>query len=68
MPEARAPVFSDRLATTITAKLPVLSREQALAIQDRLQGGPNIPVELLDNEKLLAIGLINKINLRGLYK
>jgi hypothetical protein len=54
MPEARAPVY-DRLVTTITAKRPVLSKEQAQVIQRCLQGGPNIPVELLNNEELLAV-------------
>jgi len=55
MPEARAPVLRGRTTTTITAKRPVLSKEQALVIQDRLQGGLNMPVELLDNEELLAV-------------
>ena len=54
MPEARAPFFNG-LVTTITAKRLVLSKEQAQAIQHRLQGGPNIPVELLDDAELLAV-------------
>jgi hypothetical protein len=36
-------------------KRPILLKEQALVIQYRLQGGPNIPVELLDNKELLAV-------------
>jgi hypothetical protein len=55
MPEARAPVLHERTTITITAKRPVLSKEQAQAIQCSLQGGPNIPVELLDDEELLAV-------------
>jgi len=54
MPEARAPVYSDTI-TTITVKRPVLSKEQALVIRHYLLGGPNIPVELLDDEELLAV-------------
>ena len=54
MPEVRAPVCNDTI-TTITAKRPVLSKEQALAIRHYLLGGPNMPVELLDNEELLAV-------------
>jgi hypothetical protein len=56
MPEARAPVPNQRgTTTTITVKRPILLKEQALAIQHRLRGGPNIPVELLDNKELLAV-------------
>ena len=54
MPEARAPVYSDT-TITITAKRPVLSKEQALVIRHYLLGGPNMPVELLDDEELLAV-------------
>jgi hypothetical protein len=56
MPEARAPVPNQRgTTTTITVKRPILLKEQALAIQHRLRGCPNIPVELLDNKELLAV-------------
>jgi hypothetical protein len=56
MPEAKAPVPNQRgIITTITVKQPILLKEQALVIQHRLRGGPNIPVKLLDNKELLAI-------------
>jgi len=54
MPEVRAPVYSDTIIT-ITVKRPVLSKEQALAIRHYLLEGLNIPVELLDDEELLAV-------------
>jgi len=54
MPEAKAPVYSDT-TTTITVKRPVLSKEQALVIRYYLLGGPNMPVELLNDEELLAV-------------
>jgi hypothetical protein len=56
MPEVRAPVPNQRgTTTTITVKRPILLKEQALAIQHRLRGGPNMPVELLDDKELLAV-------------
>jgi hypothetical protein len=56
MPEARAPVPNQRgTIITITAKRPILLKEQALAIQHRLRGGPNMPVELFDDKELLAV-------------
>jgi hypothetical protein len=56
MPEVRAPVPNQRgIIITITVKRPILLKEQALVIQYRLRGGPNIPVELLDNKELLAV-------------
>jgi hypothetical protein len=56
MPEARAPVPNQRGTTiTITAKQPILLKEQALVIQHRLGGGLNMPVKLLDNKELLAV-------------
>ena len=41
--------------TTVTAKLPVLSKKDTKAIRARLRKGINIPIEELDDEELLAV-------------
>ena len=56
MPEARAPLYRKGTGmTTVTAKLPVLSKKDATAIRARLRKGANIPIEELDDEELLAV-------------
>jgi len=55
IPEARVP-YDPRLLliNTVIAKLPVLTKKDARAIRARLRNGPDIPIEFVDDEELLA--------------
>jgi len=56
MPEVKVPLYRKGTGmTTVTAKLPVLSKKDIKAIRARLRKGINIPIEELDNEELLAV-------------
>jgi len=56
MLEVRVPLDpKDTGITTVTAKLPVLTKKDARAIRSRLYKGINLPIEFLDDEEVLAV-------------